>query len=233
MNRVALALDTCTPYLSAALVREESGVTRTLATRMHAPPAIVSTLVPGVFDELLTEAHLTLADVDVFVAGTGPGLFTGVRVAVGTMKALAYARKKPLIGAGSLESMALGVASSEVMCPALDARKGEVYWALYRMDGSALVELSAPAASPPAALAEKLIALDRPVNAFGTGAGMLPQRFVLANGPLVPDAAAIATLALLRNPDAAYDPTRILAFEPNYLRPPEAEVARKKRAALG
>ena len=88
MSSLVLSLDTSTPSMSAALLsQDESGLT-VLATRDAGPPQVVSTLIPGVFDELLAEAGAQADQVGVLVVGLGPGLFTGVRVAAATMKAV-------------------------------------------------------------------------------------------------------------------------------------------------
>jgi tRNA threonylcarbamoyladenosine biosynthesis protein TsaB len=249
---LALSLDTSAPFLSTALVSVQGSRTEVLATRFVGPPAVTSTLVPGVFDEMLTETGTTLASVDLFVAGLGPGLFTGTRVAVGTMKALAYARHRPLLGAGSLEAMAVAAArggplsrgdtldvealpDTGLLCPVLDARKGEVYGAVYEVREGMLQEVVPPAALSPRALLELLSRQRGPVRCFGTGAlplkalGAPPSFLELEGEPLAPGAAEIAGLACARHEHAGYDAAAVLALEPRYLRPPEAEVARRRR----
>jgi tRNA threonylcarbamoyladenosine biosynthesis protein TsaB len=249
---LALSLDTSTPFLSAALVSVHGTRTEVLATRFVGPPAITSTLVPGVFDEMLAETGTKLEAVDLFVAGLGPGLFTGTRVAVGTMKALAYARRRPLLGAGSLEAMAVAASrgsalirgatldlvalpATGLLCPALDARKGEVYAALYRVADGSRVEVLPPAALSPRALLELLGRQPEPVRCFGTGAvplrvaGGTPTCVEFAEEPIAPGAAEVAALACARHEHAVFDAASVLALEPRYLRPPEAEVARRKR----
>jgi tRNA threonylcarbamoyladenosine biosynthesis protein TsaB len=244
MRRIALALDTSTPVLSAAIVAEEGEVYRVLATRSAGPPQVTSTLVPGVFDELLAEATLKQADISVLVTGIGPGLFTGVRVAVATMKAIAFARRLPLIAAGSLEALALGaprgaplaggdsfrfpeLKDSGLLCPVLDARKGEIYFGLFRAVNGALEEVGAPEACPPAALVDRLRLFGERVRLFGTGAKIIDS--TANDEPRTPGAAEIAVLALSRYAKAEFELSHVLALEPFYLRPPEAEVARRKR----
>jgi tRNA threonylcarbamoyladenosine biosynthesis protein TsaB len=252
MSALALALDTSTPTLSCALVSFDGREVTVLATREAAPPAVTSTLVPGFFDELLAEAGAQLADVRIAIAGTGPGLFTGTRVAVATMKAIAYARRIPLLGAGSLEAMALAAARGRSLakgerlelgsaldsghfCAALDARKGELYFGAYRFEGTTPVEILAPEAGPARALSERLGAIGQSMQVFGTGvraagaALALPASVTVLPSPLTPGAAEIAFLALQRHPTPVFELAQVLALEPNYLRPPEAEVARKKR----
>ena len=114
MRPLVLSLDTSTPTLSCALLSREHEGLRLIHQQSVAPPAIVSTLVPGLFQELLDASGAAIDEVGAVVAGLGPGLFTGARVAVATMKALAYARRIPLLGAGSLEAMAL-----EALAPAV------------------------------------------------------------------------------------------------------------------
>jgi tRNA threonylcarbamoyladenosine biosynthesis protein TsaB len=244
-----LALDTSTPVLSCALLRRENALEiEVLQTRRAAPPAVVSTLVPGLFDEMLAASGAKLDDVGVVVAGLGPGLFTGVRVAVATMKAIAYARRLPLVGAGSLEAMALAAArghelaagdrvtlaephESGWICPVIDARKGEVYAGIQRWHEGRLESRLAPSALPPKALLPWLEGADSPM-AVGAGAGVLDDGRQ-ARAPLTPGAAEIALLALARSPSLAFDAAAVLTLEPHYLRPPEAEVARQKRLAAG
>jgi tRNA threonylcarbamoyladenosine biosynthesis protein TsaB len=249
---LALALDTSTPVLSAALVEWREGELEVLATRQVGPPEITSTVVPGLFDELLAEAGRTISQLQVVVTGVGPGLFTGARVAVATMKAIAYARQLPLLGAGSLEAMALAAARSAslekgdrllappecgLLCPVIDARKGEVYSALYRFEGGRLVVVSEPRAGTPAALVEQLQSQSEPLKIFGTGVkplrAVIPAEssWVLLDEAQTPAAAEIAWFALSRTPAPTFDAHEVLALEPTYLRPPEAEVALRRREA--
>ena len=245
---LVLSLDTSTPTLSCALLSYEGGIVEVLETRQAAPPAIVSTLVPGLFDEMLLSAGATIGDVGVVVSGLGPGLFTGVRVAVATMKAVAYARRIPLIGAHSLEAMTLaatrgrdaakgdrfnasGIASGEWFCPVIDARKGEVYFAIQRWHSGAIENRTAPMAAPPKTLVT-MLQDSSDARTLGAGAAVLGAEFS-ATAPLTPGAAEIAALALWRHGVPAFDASQVLALEPTYLRPPEAEVARQKKLAAG
>lgn len=254
MSDLVLALDTSTPRLTTALLRRNGTSLTVLATREAAPPTIVSTLVPGVFGELFAEAGVSRDDLAVLVTGLGPGLFTGVRVAVATMKALAYARQLPLLGAESLEAMSLAALrggeagagevirgdvdeAPELLCPVLDARKGEVYYALHAVEQERIVRRSDPAAGPPAVLADALRGRAESVRVFGSGVDVLQPllegvahvRF--ESTPRYPGAAELAALAVLRDPSPAFSLEDVLALEPTYLRPPEAEVARQKKLA--
>lgn len=251
MSSLVLSLDTSTPWMSAALLSQDASGLTVLATREAGPPQIVSTLIPGVFDELLAAAGKDRSQVGALVVGLGPGLFTGMRVAMATMKSVAYARRLPLMGAGTLEAMALSVArggvalagerieettaTSGLLCPVLDARKGEVYFALYRIRGLDVEEVLAPEAAPPARFVEVLSLQRESAIAFGSGvtpAGALPSHVQTLAAPRGPHAAELAALALFRQPRPSFDAAQVLSLEPTYLRPPEAEVARRKREGL-
>jgi tRNA threonylcarbamoyladenosine biosynthesis protein TsaB len=244
---LVLALDTSTPALSCALLSRSGDGVRVLGVREASPPAVVSTLVPGLFDELLREAGATLDDVGVLVSGLGPGLFTGVRVALATMKALAYARRLPLLGAGSLEAMALSAAHGRSLgpgdelaygatrdsgwcCPVIDARKGEVYFGVYRFREGVLETAAPPQAGPPAIVTELVASSAASPRAVGAGLKALGPGWD-PTPPLTPGAAELAFLALERQRAPSFVLEEVLALEPTYLRPPEAEVARQRRAA--
>ena len=83
-------------------------------------------------DRALEMCELTVADIDLFGAVIGPGSFTGVRIGVSTVKALAHAAGKPCIGVDALEALAANVSAFDgVICPILDARAQQVYGAMF------------------------------------------------------------------------------------------------------
>ena len=84
-------------------------------------------------DQALSMCEMTVADIDLFGAVAGPGSFTGVRIGVSSVKALAHAAGKPCIGVDALEALAANVTSFDgVICPILDARAQQVYGAMFR-----------------------------------------------------------------------------------------------------
>jgi tRNA threonylcarbamoyladenosine biosynthesis protein TsaB len=138
---VILALDTSTASLSAALLRggEVAGEVHSLADRNH------SVQVVSRIRELLAEAGLTDKLVDGIAVGRGPGSYTGMRIAVTVAKTLAWVWDKPLVGVSSLEALAYGAyhklageAAGDWFIPLMDARRGQVYTALFvsKADGS-------------------------------------------------------------------------------------------------
>jgi tRNA threonylcarbamoyladenosine biosynthesis protein TsaB len=193
-------------------------------------------------DGVLRAARCELGHVDAFAVAVGPGSFTGLRIGVSTVKSLAFATGKPVVGVPTLDALAWTLPfCAYPVCPILDAKKDEVYAALYRTLDGRLELLEAPRAVAPATLAEELRAtwegplvfLGDGVAPFGAVLGdILGTRARLAPGGLrLPSAATVGELggAALARGDAA-DPA---ALVPLYLRPSEAEVARERRQRDG
>jgi len=132
-----LAIDTATEACSAAL--HIDGVTTTkyeVAPRKHAE------LILTMIDELLSESSLSLGQLDALAFGRGPGAFTGVRIATGVIQGLSMSADCPVVPVSTLAALAQGVISEskQVAC-AIDARMGEVYWALYQANQDNIMQL--------------------------------------------------------------------------------------------
>lgn len=180
---------------------------------------------------MMTEAGLSLDSVDRIVVGVGPGGFTGLRIGISTAMALAQALGVPAIGASSLEALALGavdhVAPGSLVAPVIDARRREIFGALYRSTGDGgLDELVAPGAFVPQDFATAVIhaSHETPVYAAGDGthalAPHLPASFTaLAAGS---PGHRIRAAHLVHRVDAGAG----LPVVPHYLRLPDAEVNR-------
>jgi len=127
-----LAIDTSGPTFAAALLKEDTVLTEIFfqTERHHS-----ELLLPGV-ERMLQEAHVPLPELDLLACTVGPGSFTGIRIGVSTVKGLALAAGKPVVGVSALEALALNAAGfPELICPLLDAKRGQVYTGLYRSDG--------------------------------------------------------------------------------------------------
>lgn len=133
-----LGIDTSTPIGSVGLIDGERFVAEHTLSIVKAHS---SRLMPAI-DQILKWADLTAHDLDACAVGIGPGSFTGIRIGVGTVKSLCYALKKPIIGVSTLEAIAYNLRyTDKLICPILDARKDEVYGAVFR-GGQSLVRQS-------------------------------------------------------------------------------------------
>ena len=122
-------------------------------------------------EDMLKNAELKLADVDLLAVAHGPGSFTGVRIGVSMVKGLAWASDKPCVGVSTLEAMAWhGLAAGGLICPVMDARRSQVYNALFRIQDGKPVRLSEDRPIALAELAEELRAYGEPAFLVGDGA---------------------------------------------------------------
>lgn len=148
-----LLVDTATPTGSVAVSQGE----RLLGEIVLSGPANHTEHLLGNIDELLRGVGLAIGDMDGFGVVLGPGSFTGLRVGVATIKGLALATGKPVVGVSSLTALAWRLPFSAVpVCPLLDARKGEVYAALYQWTDDEFTSLLNPCVLPPERLLERL-----------------------------------------------------------------------------
>jgi len=133
-----LSLETATEVCSVALFRDETllGIRESGAKNVH------SAMLTVFIEEIIREAGIQVNDLDAVAISMGPGSYTGLRIGVASAKGLCYAMDKPLIAVSTLQSMAAGI-SGEIknknypfrepcyICPMIDARRMEVFCALY------------------------------------------------------------------------------------------------------
>jgi tRNA threonylcarbamoyladenosine biosynthesis protein TsaB len=193
-----------------------------------------ATLMPAV-ERCLAEAETGIRDIELFVTVIGPGSFTGLRIGLATVKGFAAVGRRPVAAVGSLE-MAAAVAgdAAALAVPLIDARRGEVYSALYDITGELPAERLAPFASAPGALAGRIEAAEEGAGGgmLVCGSGLKTYRDELvdtfAEGTLFagpdwpePSASVAALLALEREPVEYVD---LAGLEPLYVRPPDAKL---------
>lgn len=128
------------------------------------------TLLP-MAEAMLKNTELTLSEVELIAVAQGPGSFTGIRIGVSTVKGLAWAADKPCVGVSTLEAMAWhGVSAGGYVCPVMDARRQQVYNALFEIRDGRPVRLCPDRAVALEALAGELEGLSSPVFLVGDGA---------------------------------------------------------------
>jgi tRNA threonylcarbamoyladenosine biosynthesis protein TsaB len=230
---LVLSLDTSSPATSCALVECAAGDVRPFAQALHLPPAKAGDLLPEALAALCAEAGKTLAQVDALAVGIGPGSFTGLRVGLAAMKGLAYALKKPLAGASSLESLARAAAprAGRTVVAALEARRGELFLAAFDERGARLrPDAVVQAAQLPgwlAGLADPLLVGPgaRSNRAQLESLGMPATAFEAEGAPAWPSALELARLCAPGLDGAVYAQQDLFALAPDYLTPSEPEKA--------
>jgi len=144
---ITLAIDTATRTAGVALLRDETVLVETF---FNLSVNHSETVLPAVHQGLAL-AGIGIDGVDLFALTVGPGSFTGLRIGASTVKGLAITTGKPVVGVSTLEALAYNaVEYPSLICPMLDARKGELYTALYRAreDGLFDVVMEERAATP-------------------------------------------------------------------------------------
>jgi len=127
-----LAVDTSTQTGSVAVLEGDTLLAEVAVTSVQTHG---KRLMPAI-DATLKMAGLTIGDCDGFAVTTGPGSFTGLRIAISTVKGLGFATKKPITGVSTLDALAYQFPSfPNLVCPVLDARKEQIYTALYECTG--------------------------------------------------------------------------------------------------
>jgi tRNA threonylcarbamoyladenosine biosynthesis protein TsaB len=229
-----LALDTTTRDGSVALVRD--GVVLTELTgdgaRTHAER------LPQAFVRACETAGVQLSDVDLLAVAAGPGSFTGLRVGIAAMQGLAFAHRKKVVPVMTLEAIAEAVeADGRRIAAWMDAQRGEVFAALYERragEGAASPLFDATSGTPEDILSAWLKDMDlRGVQFHGDGAVRYSPRIRTVLGEYVHIATEVPPLAAAIGRIAAREPQRAVsphAIVPVYVRRPDAELARDRRA---
>ena len=186
--------------------------------------------------DLLSQCGKTMADVNCVAVAEGPGSFTGVRIGVAAAKGLSWGGELPCCGVSTLEAMARSLGAWEgVVCPAMDARRSQVYNALFRVEKGQLTRIAPDRAIALGDLSEELKTLPGPIFLVGDGAA-LAHRTLSGEIPglvLPPEhrrhqravGVALAAAQML----AAGEPCDGAALTPNYLRLSQAERERLER----
>jgi tRNA threonylcarbamoyladenosine biosynthesis protein TsaB len=211
----ALGIETATSIASVGIVvGDQIAAERTVPMRgSHA-----RTLLP-LIDATLQAAGLPLSEIELLAVSIGPGSFTGLRIGLSVVKGLALATGIPVVGVPTLEAYARAAGPRlGLVCPVLDARKGEVYGASFRWRDGEPQCLTAPTAMSPARFATAVH--EEPCTLIGDG--------VDAYHELPPSGAVVARLGCRRAAAAIDD---VAALEPQYCRASEAEIGQQRRGA--
>ncbi|MTI94117.1 MAG: tRNA (adenosine(37)-N6)-threonylcarbamoyltransferase complex dimerization subunit type 1 TsaB [Firmicutes bacterium] len=229
-----LALDTTTSACSAALVREGKLVAEVTT---NIPRTHSQRLMP-LMDSLFREADAEPRDLHLIAVSRGPGSFTGLRIGIATAKGLGLALDLPVVGVSTLAVLAHNFSGAGLVCPALNARRDQVYTGLYRCGDGAPQPLLADQALAASELMDLLSAYDEPIWFCGDGvdivwqaAGNLPAPRRLPLHQRLNRAAALADLALaIYAREGGTHPDQLT---PLYLRESQAELQWRRKQEAG
>jgi tRNA threonylcarbamoyladenosine biosynthesis protein TsaB len=221
-----LGIDTSTSQVGVAIGGHEGVLAQSHSNRgrRHA-----ETLIPAI-DFVRRQARIDLSEISCVAVDLGPGLFTGLRVGVAAAKAMAHALRVPMIGLPSLDLLALPVRfSTRLIVTAIDARRGELFYAFYRQVPGGVQRLSPHQLGTPDDLASELLATGEECLLVGDGAHRYAEAFegitkveLTDLGLAYPSAASLVQLAHAQALREQY--VKPWEISPLYLRKPDAEI---------
>lgn len=221
-----LGIDSSQPNGSAALLENQS----ILSQKINPNPESRANPALALVDAVLSDAAVELKALDGFAITTGPGSFTGLRVGISLIKGFVLSLEKPFIGISTLEALAATVSPDApgIICPVLDARKKEIYTALFQYQAGHLVRLTEDAVYSPEELCR---IVSQPTIFLGNGLESYKNYLQDRLGPRMVSgdafiqccpAAGAARLAARRfAKEKSFD---LNTLQINYIRKPEAEI---------
>ena len=229
---LVIGIDTATVTAGAAIVRKEAQPKETFRVlaefSLNTGKTHSQRFLPMV-EAMLQAAEMTLSDMDAIAVTAGPGSFTGLRIGISTAKAWGQALQKPIYAISTLAALASAVEYDGLVCPILDARKQQVYTALFA-GGTRLLPDTACSLEE---IMDKVAALERPVMFCGDGVPVYEkelndqfgENYIPApRGRLMFPALGAAYLSLR----AEVEPVSAFTLKANYLRLSEAERHQKE-----
>ncbi len=228
-----LAVDTSTNVASAAILEDQVIIGEYNCNRGKTHS---QRLMPMV-QHLMETTGLSVNDIDAFSASIGPGSFTGLRIGVTTIKAMAFAAEKPVISVHTLDALAYNLPFAEnLICPMIDARNNQVFTAIYRFIGDKLERLTDYMGIPVTELADILRKMEGDTVFLGDACNMHRDYFVSELGnrvKIAPPGTALAkasSVAILAG--KAYSEGKLEScydMVPFYLRKSQAERERENQ----
>ena len=230
---IILSLDCTSCYSSVALCDGDRVLGHTF---LDSGNTHSETLLPTVIS-LLSYNHLHSDDVDLFACSSGPGSFTGVRIGVSMIKGLCSGKGKPCIGVSTLEALAENLPYEDgILCPVMDARRNQVYNALFKRENGVLVRMCEDRLIPLDELSAELSALQQKIYLCGDGYRLAKSRLTVSSedvSPLLIAQNAISVASVAKRiydaaPDEDYSEGKL---QPIYLRASQAERERLEKEA--
>lgn len=228
-----LSLDTTALVCSAAICDEKSLIAEITVNTGNTHS---ETLLPAI-EQILKITELGVDDIDVFASSTGPGSFTGVRIGVATVKGIAYGKNKPCVSVSTLEALAYNLKGYDgIICPVMNARRNQVYNALFEWRDGELVRLCPDRALSISELDDELATCDRAVYLCGDGYDITEKGFVKTRISFVPERqrlqSAYSVGCIAYEKFTRGETVSDAQLVPTYLRPSQAERERNEKLGL-
>lgn len=232
---IVLSIDSSTECASCAVLEDNKllGEINFNNKKQH------SVILMPMVDSLLKNLQLNISEIDGFVISKGPGSFTGLRIGMAMIKGLSQGTKKPFVAVSSLDALAFNLAYSEgIICPILDALRGNVYTAFYAFEAGVLKRFSDYMTISIEELIDKLKEYNSPISFVGDGTYKFREnlqssisnvRFAPAHLNLA-RAAALGELGLKLMAAGHFDD--LYTSAPLYLRKPQAEREYEKKTGM-
>ncbi len=230
---IIMAFDSCARSASVAVLDGE----RALAVYNIDNGLTQSELLLPMAEDILRSLKLTFSDIGLFACSEGPGSFTGVRIGVSLVKGLAFGKNIPCVGVSTLEALAENMRGIPgIIVPVMDARRSQVYGAIYESDGDEMSCLISDGAYSFSELADMLGKFNnKPIYLVGDGyevakAGLSELGIKTESTPallILENARSVAVLAKRKYERGCAASDREIA--PTYLRLPQAERERLER----
>lgn len=219
-----LSMDSSATVASVALCEDEALLAEYTVNNGNTHS---ETLLPMV-ESVLGNFGLTPKDIDLFAVSNGPGSFTGVRIGAATLKGLAFASERPCVGVSTLHALAFNLLGTEgLICPVMNARRSQVYTALFRSDGVSLQRLMPDSAMAIEELDALLAEYGETIRFCGDGYKITVDALKKTHHLAVPErlrhqsAFSVGQIALLES--RAGNTTTDTELKVTYLRPSQAE----------
>lgn len=225
-----LALDTSATVATVALTED---LTPLAEYTLNNGNTHSETLLPMI-ESMLKALSLKISDVDLFALSAGPGSFTGVRIGAATVKGLAFGSGTPCAEVSTLEALASNLLLYKgLICPVMNARRSQVYTALFRSDGATLTRLTPDSALSISELDEILAKYEEPVALVGDGYKITEDALRATPTVFVPESqrsqSALSVARVAYEKYKSGDLRTDAELSVNYLRPSQAERERAEK----
>ena len=220
-----LGIDTSSMVASMALLSEEKLIAEYSVNNKKTH----SEKMMGVLERLFEDSGILLRDIDAIAVSRGPGSFTGIRIGMATVQGMAHAAGIPMIGVNTLDGLAQNLLYGDgLICPIIDAQRGDVYASLYRFEEGELIRLWDYEIADAGELCERLSSLGEKVRILGDGVPVLKRVMKDSSGislahpvAMMPRGSSVAAVGLKRYAEGKTEDC--FTVEPFYIRKSNAE----------